>query len=291
MTPEDAIEHVRDAESFLRFVEALEADRREELEKEKVSPSLPYSQGTTAGRMERSKRFSKRHVPGRQTQKCSANPRRRPRKCGASLRSSCSPAKPTSNPAWNLAPVARAAQLAVAAGTDRVVLVGATLLRAGRAAETAWPLGGQKLNTAGGNAHVCWHRNASTYRFRSVAWSSWRSRAHRHRVGQHARSTHLHPVRSDRGNECAVPSIREGAAICDAIWARARSIHGRNLAALFVYWLFPRKNSLCHSAPRARMAARLDASHGQRVERGSRSTNGDEPIAVRGRCRPTHRCT
>ena len=45
MTPEDAIEQVVDAESFLRFVEALESDRRNEIKKAQVSPTSPYSRG------------------------------------------------------------------------------------------------------------------------------------------------------------------------------------------------------------------------------------------------------
>jgi hypothetical protein len=44
MTPEHAIEQVADAESFLRFVEALESDRRD-IKKEQLSPTSPYSPG------------------------------------------------------------------------------------------------------------------------------------------------------------------------------------------------------------------------------------------------------
>jgi len=45
MTLQQAIEQVVDAESFLRFVEALEADRRDEIKKEQVSATSPYSPG------------------------------------------------------------------------------------------------------------------------------------------------------------------------------------------------------------------------------------------------------
>lgn len=39
------LDAVRDEESFLRFLEALAADRANEVEKEKTDPSPPYSPG------------------------------------------------------------------------------------------------------------------------------------------------------------------------------------------------------------------------------------------------------
>ena len=42
---EDFLDSVSDERTFLRFLAALAADREDEVEKEKLNPSLPYSAG------------------------------------------------------------------------------------------------------------------------------------------------------------------------------------------------------------------------------------------------------
>lgn len=45
MTLDEHLEHVVDRETFLAFVNALVADREDEVAKEKVTPSSPYGPG------------------------------------------------------------------------------------------------------------------------------------------------------------------------------------------------------------------------------------------------------
>ena len=45
MEPHELADAVTDELSFLRFVKALTADRQDEVEKERVSPSSPYGPG------------------------------------------------------------------------------------------------------------------------------------------------------------------------------------------------------------------------------------------------------
>ena len=45
MKLEELLDNVRDEKSFLEFVRALQEDREDELEKEKVNPSSPYGSG------------------------------------------------------------------------------------------------------------------------------------------------------------------------------------------------------------------------------------------------------
>lgn len=48
MELDEALERVKDRQSFLRFVACLAADRADEIAKEKVSPSSPYGPGAKA---------------------------------------------------------------------------------------------------------------------------------------------------------------------------------------------------------------------------------------------------